>query len=151
MADRKTSAPAAGFRQRSPCAESRGVTAYKETARPRKAASRKRQQGVARGDRPKRSAARKRRRSAAQGDRTTEKRKDRNKKTPSFRSWSKCGDSNSAPHGPKERYTDFLHDLTGFFGLFSPKSVLSDALCHTASKQSESVDGQRCGRNNVLQ
>ena len=63
----------------------------------------------------------------------------------SFSFWSKCGDSNSRPPVPEAIVSGLLTTFVYFLVLFSPKTMLSDALVHTVSTQSESVDGQRCG------
>ena len=60
--------------------------------------------------------------------------------------WSKCGGSNSGPHGPEQIRHRFLTTFVYFLVLFSLKTMLSDALVRTVSTQSKSVDGQRCGQ-----
>ena len=68
--------------------------------------------------------------------------KDRQKR--SF--WSKRRDSNPRSPVPEASRSSFLTTLVYFLVLLSPKTVLSDALVHTVSTQSKSVDGQRCGQ-----
>ena len=59
--------------------------------------------------------------------------------------WSKWRDSNSRPPVPEAIGSSLLTTFIYFLALFSPKTMLSDALVRTVSTQSESVDGQRCG------
>ena len=51
---------------------------------------------------------------------------------------------------PEALSVDFLLTFETFGGLFSPKSMLSDALVRTVSTQSEAVDGQRCGQTTTI-
>ena len=59
--------------------------------------------------------------------------------------WSKRRDSNPRSPVPEAIGSSILTAFVYFLVLFSPKTMLSDALVHTVSTQSESVDGQRCG------
>ena len=59
--------------------------------------------------------------------------------------WSKWRDSNSRPPVPEAIGSSLLTTFVYFLVLFSPETMLSDALVRTVSTQSESVDGQRCG------
>ena len=47
--------------------------------------------------------------------------------------WSKCGDSNSRPPVPEQIRHRFLTTFVDFLVLFSPKTMLSDALVRTVS------------------
>ena len=62
-----------------------------------------------------------------------------------FLFWSKWRDSNSRPPVPEAILSSLLTTFVCFLVLFSPKTMLSDALVRTVSTQSKSVDGQRCG------
>ena len=53
---------------------------------------------------------------------------------------------NQRPRRPEAWSVGFLLTFETFLVLFSPKSMLSDALVRTVSTQSEAVDGQRCGQ-----
>ena len=59
--------------------------------------------------------------------------------------WSKRRDSNPRSPVPEAIGSSLLTTFVYFLVLFSPKTMLSDALVRTVSTQSESVDGQRCG------
>ena len=59
--------------------------------------------------------------------------------------WSKRRDSNPRSPVPEAILSSLLTTFIYFLVLFSPKTMLSDALVRTVSTQSESVDGQRCG------
>ena len=47
---------------------------------------------------------------------------------------------------PEQIRHRFLSTFVDFLMLFSPKTMLSDALVPTVSTESEAVDGQRCGQ-----
>ena len=59
--------------------------------------------------------------------------------------WSKRRDSNPRSPVPEAIRSSILTTFVYFLVLFSPKTMLSDALVRTVSTQSKSVDGQRCG------
>ena len=60
--------------------------------------------------------------------------------------WSKCGGSNSGPHGPECRIDSFCHHFPSSWHLSSQKTMLSTPLVNTVSTQSTPVYGLHCGQ-----